>query len=224
MNNLFISSNNIYKMNEQLDQRLALVAAALGIKSKEKLAEALGVSRTTLYYYEKAPDQASEQFVKSLQLLEEKAAPVFKQPVQDMLPEEPSDYRPSRLRFVSVIGWAHAGEAESYEEMPTDWRKTVATDCRDSKAFAVQLEGDSMAESYEEGDLLILQPSHEIYSGCLAVIRFRSDGVIFRRVEVREDRLILLPLNKRYDREEVPRSEIVWAYPLYGMYRQVWKR
>ena len=126
-------------------------------------------------------------------------------------------------RFIPVIGWAHAGEAGNYEEIPESWQERVPTECRDPKAFAVRLEGDSMAQSYLEGDLLIVQPSEEIYNGCLAVIKMHSDGYIFRRIEIRKDFLRLIPLNPQWIAEELPTSEIAWAYPLYGMWRQVWK-
>ena len=127
-------------------------------------------------------------------------------------------------RMIPVIGWAHAGDAGNYEEIPESWQERVPTECRDPKAFAVRLEGDSMAPAYAEGDLLIVQPGEEIYSGCLAVIKMHSDGYVFRRIEIRKDFLRLIPLNPQWPSEELPTSDIAWAYPLYGMWRQVWKR
>ena len=128
------------------------------------------------------------------------------------------------VRMIPVIGWAHAGDPENYEEIPDSWQERVPTECRDPKAFAVRLEGDSMGPAYAEGDLLIVQPGEEIYSGCLAVIKMHSDGYVFRRIEIRKVFLRLIPLNPQWPAEELPTSDIAWAYPLYGMWRQVWKR
>ena len=126
-------------------------------------------------------------------------------------------------RMIPVVSWAHAGEAESFEELPESWQDWIPTECRDERAFSVRLLGDSMSPLYVEGDLLVLQPSREIYSGCLAVVRLTNDGILFRRVERRADRLVLVPLNPQYKTEEFRCEEIAWAYPLWGMWRQVCK-
>lgn len=126
--------------------------------------------------------------------------------------------------MIPVIGWAHAGSAENYEEIPKDWQDAVPTECRDVKAFAVRLEGDSMSPDFNQGDLLILQPSEEVYSGCLAVVKLSNDGIIFRRVELRREHIKLVPLNPQYGMEEIPRSDIAWIFPVWGMWRQIWKR
>lgn len=130
---------------------------------------------------------------------------------------------PQSHRTIPVIGWAHAGEAENFEELPHSWQDRIPTECRDEKAFAVRLMGDSMEPQYLDGDLLVLMPSREIYSGCLAVLRLANDGVIFRRVEIRGERLRLVPLNPRYDLEDLNRSDVSWAYPVWGMWRQIWR-
>ena len=128
-----------------------------------------------------------------------------------------------RIRTIPVLGWAHAGEAASYEELPDSWVSNVPTECRDEKAFAVVLEGESMEPKYSAGDLLILQPSYEAYSGCLAVCRFKDDGVVFRRVELLPEAVRLIALNPAYPTESYPRDAFSWIYPLWGRWTQVWK-
>lgn len=136
---------------------------------------------------------------------------------------EPASEGKEHCRMIPVVSWAHAGEAESFEELPQSWQDRIPTECRDDRAFAVRLIGDSMGPLYVEGDMLILQPGREIYSGCLAVVRLANDGILFRRVERRADRLVLVPLNPQYKTEEFNSEEISWAYPLWGMWRQVCK-
>lgn len=129
----------------------------------------------------------------------------------------------STTREIPVMGWAHAGQAASYEELPESWQEMIPTHCRDSKAFAVTLEGDSMEPLFREGDLLVLMPGERIHNGCLAVVRLASDGVLLRRIEVRGERLRLVPLNPRYEAEELTNDQISWAYPVWGRWSQVWK-
>ncbi len=167
-------------MNERFVQRLALASAALGLKTKTQQAQALGVGRTTLYYYETDPSQIPEQIIQKLEELEREAAnpaepDVQPGPVRDE-PVIPFGRKSAQCR-IPVIGWAHAGDFGSYEEIPKDWQDWVIADIRDAKAFAVRLEGDSMGDFYIHGDVLFLSPNREIYNGCLASFSAKWKGV-----------------------------------------------
>lgn len=127
-------------------------------------------------------------------------------------------------RRIGVIGWAHAGQAASYEEIPESWQRTIPTDCRDPNAFAVTLEGDSMEPMFRDGDLLVLMPSERIHNGCIAVVRLVTDGILLRRLEIRGKKIRLVPLNREsYEVEEIDCEQVSWAYPVWGRWSQVWK-
>jgi SOS-response transcriptional repressor LexA len=126
--------------------------------------------------------------------------------------------------MVPVIGWAHAGDAENYEELPKSWQSRVPTDCADPKAFGVSLEGYSMEPKFSDGDILIVQPSAEFHSGCYVVARFLNDGVIFRRLEIRGARIILVPLNPQYLASEHTAEEFSWIYPVWARITKLWKK
>ena len=200
-----------------LSARLFTLQKKLGIKKKDQIAEMLGCSRTMLYNYEQGDPLPPRDLLATLDGLEAKAG------IEQMFTNR-ADPGEQGVRIIPVVGWAHAGAAENYEEIPKDWQDRIPSDCRDQKAFAVRLEGDSMEPDFHEGDVLILQPSEETYSGCLTVIKLADDGIIFRRVELRRDHVRLIPLNPQYTMEEIPKSEIVWAFPVWGMWRQIWKR
>jgi SOS-response transcriptional repressor LexA len=133
------------------------------------------------------------------------------------------DHDTPASRFIPVCGWAHAGEAACYDELPLGWQQRVPTECRDPHAFAVMLEGESMEPKFSPGDMLILQPSSEAYSGCLAVCRFKDDGVVFRRVEFLPDAVRLIALNPAYPTESYPKDAFSWIYPLWGRWTQLWR-
>lgn len=185
------------------------------LTSKGKLAESLGVSRSMLNLYEKDnPPPPSE-------LLDKVAKLEIALGIDDSTNVQREEA--PQTRFIPVAGWAHAGIAASYEELPLDWQHRVPTECRDPHAFAVVLEGESMEPKYSAGDLLILQPGSEAYSGCLAVCRFKDDGVVFRRVELLPEAVRLIALNPAYPTEAYPRDAFSWIYPLWGRWTQVWK-
>lgn len=183
----------------------------------------LGVSGNWISLLESGDEEKARPSDGLIRLVERMEA-ADDEPIGNMLREDEASYRSKpKTRLIPVLSWAHAGEAGSFEELPKSWQDEVPTECRDEKAFAVRLLGDSMSPQFLEGDLLILQPSREIYSGCLAVVRLANDGILFRRVEVRGGRLLLVPLNPQYKTEEFASDEISWAYPLWGMWRQVCK-
>jgi SOS-response transcriptional repressor LexA len=131
-------------------------------------------------------------------------------------------------RRIPLLGMAHAGNANAYEEIPRSWQETVPTDCRDPKAFALSLEGDSMVGqkglSLFHGDVLVVQPSVQPYSGCIVVARFVNDGVVCRQFESAGDKLVLAPLNERFPVSEHNPDEFSWIYPVWGRWTQIWKR
>lgn len=145
------------------------------------------------------------------------------EPVSVMVRDDEKPYR-AGSRMIPVIGWAHAGEAESYEELPKDWQHRIPTECPDDRAFAVSLEGDSMEPKFSDGDMLVVQPSEEPYSGCFVVARFANDGIIFRRMEMNGERIRLMPLNERWQPSEHERDEFTWIYPVWGRWTQIWRR
>jgi SOS-response transcriptional repressor LexA len=135
--------------------------------------------------------------------------------------EDPLPYRVQGMRKVPIVSWAHAGDAVSYEELPTHWQNSITTECRDPHAFAAILEGDSMRAtqpgiSFEPGDFIVAQPSEQAYSGCFAMAKFTNDGVIFRRFETTGEKVRLVPLNERYPVSEHTRDEFHWIYPVFA--------
>lgn len=187
------------------------------------MADRMGLSMSYVHQLEGGKRTPSDSVETLVRILEQQSE-VFPVPIDaEHVGIETRGEETVACRMIPVVSWAHAGEAESFEELPQSWQDRIPTECRDDRAFAVRLIGDSMGPLYVEGDMLILQPGKEIYSGCLAVVRLANDGILFRRVERRADRLVLVPLNPQYKTEEFNCEEISWAYPLWGMWRQVCK-
>lgn len=128
------------------------------------------------------------------------------------------------LRWVPVVSWAHAGEAASYEELPPHWRDDSApTECRDPKAFALVVDGDSMEPRCLNGDIVVVMPSEEPRSGCLVVAKLRDDGVVLRRYShLSGGRIRLTAYNSLYPATDHDRAEFHWIYPVESTVRKEW--
>ncbi|MFT3991857.1 MAG: LexA family transcriptional regulator [Luteolibacter sp.] len=187
-----------------------------------KLANALGVT-TDWLLIGKEEGHSSKQFVEKISAAK-KIALASSRSIDEA--EENFDlimHNGILTRRIPVLGWAHAGSATVYEEISLAHQETIPTDCRDPKAFGVALEGDSMSPRFCEGEMLVLMPSEEPYSGCFAVCRFADDGVVFRRLEFMGDQVRLVPLNTSYDPSTHSRKEFAWIYPVWGRWSQLWK-
>jgi SOS-response transcriptional repressor LexA len=205
--------------------------------TQEQFAKAVGVSRNYVSMLERGAKDVSENssiglLFRSMENADGGALHYANVEAESsMVREEPTGGSAGSYRFankshtykIPVLGWAHAGQASNYDELPQSWQRMIPTDCRDAKAFAVSLEGDSMEPMFRDGDMLVLMPSQQIHNGCMAVVRLVSDGVLLRRVEIRGDRLRLVPINPRYEVDEVGMDEVSWVYPVWGRWTQFWK-
>lgn len=211
-----------------LSARLFNLQRVLGVRQKAKIAEMLGCSRTMLYNYEQGDPPPPNELLSTLSRLEREAG--IEQPFSSVVQDQTNSYGAktptldSHARMIRVIGWAHAGEAEGYEQIPDSWAQSVPTECQDPDAFAVQLEGDSMEPKFSDGDVLVVQPNAQPYSGCFVVARFVDDGVIFRRMEMAGLQIVLKPLNDRWPVTSHELKEFSWIYPVWGRWTQIWKR
>lgn len=187
--------------------------------TQAQLAEELAISSNYVSLLEAGKKRPSSNLEKLVGLMETDDA----EPEGGMLREEGAPYG-RKARMIPVLGWAHAGEAASYEELPLSWQQQVPTECPDAHAFALKLEGDSMLPAFGDGDLLVTMPGQEAYSGSFAVCRFLDGGVVFRRVEFLREQVQLVPLNDRYDVTRHDRDEFAWIYPVWGSWRQLWKK
>jgi len=177
-----------------------------------------------LYNYELNNPPPPRELLLTLERLEQEAGIEHSFSHGSSLKEDEMPYRGNPTRMIYVIGWAHAGEAGSYEEVPDSWKEKMPTTCRDPKAFGIELVGDSMEPKFSEGDWLVVQPSEPPHSGCYVVARYANDGVIFRRYEMAGDTITLVPLNPRYEASQHSIEEFSWIYPVYGRWSLVWRK
>ena len=94
--------------------------------------------------------------------------------------------------------WSHwidsypAGSGEEYIYCP---------EVKGENLFAVRVKGDSMYPLLDDKDILIINPRKEFVSG-LAVVRHKW-GYKIRNVKKRNHLYLLMPVNPKYDEEEI---------------------
>jgi len=83
-------------------------------------------------------------------------------------------------------------------------RKTIpiqevneASNCASAEPYALMVLGDSMLPEFEEGEIIVVEPSGLVKSGSY-VVAFVNEEYIFRQVVQHEEGWMLKPLNSVY--------------------------
>jgi len=133
----------------------------------------------------------------------------------------------SGIRTIPIRSWAQAGIGADFEELPLDWQKQVATDCPDERAFAVEIQGDSMEPKFFPGDIAVLMPNHQPRNGSLVVARLEHEGVVFKVFTARERSPTRIcsfsSYNPVFQPIDVLEGSVIWNFPVYQIVRQVWR-
>jgi phage repressor protein C with HTH and peptisase S24 domain len=191
---------------------LSNIRGQLGLTQNE-FARKLGISRQHLSKLENSPKPLSAKLARRVA---EECRSLRTRPAGQI----------SGIRAIPVRSWAQAGIGVDFEELPLDWQRQIATDCPDERAFAVEIQGDSMEPKYLQGDIAVLMPTHQPRNGSLVVARL-EEGVVFKVFTVRDQSSIRIcsftSYNSVFQPIEVPGSKVIWNFPVYQIVRQVWR-
>lgn len=105
--------------------------------------------------------------------------------------------------------------ADDYLEQPLDLNKYLIRN--PSSTFFVRVAGESMKDAgINDGDLLIVDKSVEVYDGCIAVSVIDGEFTL-KRVHFDKNRIFLMPVNEKYKPIEVsPDDEfVIWGIVRY---------
>jgi phage repressor protein C with HTH and peptisase S24 domain len=79
-------------------------------------------------------------------------------------------------------------------------------------AFALRIDGDSMAPEIRHSDLVILSPSAHAAHGKAAVVQLeRQIGVTCKLYRREGDKVHLIPINEAFSPQSFPAAQVVWA-------------
>ncbi len=126
--------------------------------------------------------------------------------------------------MVPLIGLTQAGSGRLFtdEGMPAGgpgWDEIEFPDLGGDRAFALEVQGDSMHPLYRDGDVLIVSPTAGVRKGDRVVARLTNGEVLAKELRRRTARTVeLVSLNPEHEDRTVPLAEIAW------MARVMWVR
>jgi SOS-response transcriptional repressor LexA len=107
-------------------------------------------------------------------------------------------------------------------------RKTIpiqdvneASNCAGSEPYALMVLGDSMMPEFQEGEIIVIEPSGLVKDGSY-VVAYVNDEYIFRQIVKRDDGWMLKPLNPLY--ENIPIDSLDVAKGVVIMKKRPGKR
>lgn len=107
-------------------------------------------------------------------------------------------------------------------------RKTIpiqeaneASNCSSAEPYALLVLGDSMMPEFEEGEIIVVEPSGLVKDGSY-VVAFVNEEYIFRQLVKRDDGWMLKPLNPLY--ENIPVDDVDVAKGVVIMKKRPGKR
>ena len=181
-------------------------------RSAEEIAKALGVSRATIYRYEKGdiekvPGQVLEPIAKALY-----TTPAYLMG-WDETPDAQDPDSSAELCYVQYVGpvAAHFNatptEEHEFRRLPPEWLGRR----RPEDFFVATVNGESMHPQFLNGDeILCLRCSDMGRSGRVGIIVFGNDEATLKRIEYTpgEDWIDLVPINPDYTTKRISGSDL----------------
>lgn len=158
--------------------------------SNYQVAKDTGIAQTTLSDWKNGRIKCSmnvalklsEYFGVPLELFTEKGP---------SLPEPTTD----RSHWVPVLGRVAAGIPA---EMVEDILGYEEIDDSIGEAFALRINGDSMAPSLMKGDVVIVKRQEDVESGDVAIVAVNGEDATCKRIVKSNDGVMLVPINPEY--------------------------
>ena len=197
--------------------------------SQGALARKAGCGQSTIGSIERGRNQGSTILPRLAEILNVSALWLAegrgeKRPSKDSAPSSYSNPRTIeddgilvRMRNVPVVGTTRGGptcRVWTDGDLPTGegfgW---VSVSSRDRNAFALRVEGSSMAPRYEHGEYVLVEPNRRPEPGDDVIVRLRGGECMIKRLAARRPHeLALDSLNASYDRITVAPDEVEYMY------------
>ncbi len=184
--------------------------------SREKFIHGLGVSTKTLERYENDESSPPAEFINKLWHKYHKQLTI--DDINWLLTGEKTEYLPARK--IPVIGQVPAGFP--YDFVNEDVREYLYLPDTPEGAYALIVDGDSMAPDIKDGDYVIFLPADKslVLPGDVVVASNEFGQPMVKRYVVKKDGSALL----KSDNPEYPSFEPNEEYKIIGKVIDVWRR
>jgi len=136
----------------------------------------------------------------------------------------------ARPQVRPAAAWPGEGEPESSVQIVTlaggeaaevvEFVVAPRLKARHGDAFALRVDGDSMAPDIRHGDLVIVSPAAPAADGRPAVVQLRGQiGVTCKLFRRAGEAVHLVPINESYAPTTCPAGEVVWAFRVLARVR-----
>jgi SOS-response transcriptional repressor LexA len=129
----------------------------------------------------------------------------------------------TKSRNVPVISWAAAGSLATIDALDEGYAHDGITSNVPGRAFAVEVRGDSMLPTIQEGDQIVVRADIEPRPGQIVLVRTIHGDVLCKRFQTRDGGklVVLSSVNQSYLPYEIPASDIAWIYPVKQIVRNL---
>ena len=214
---------------ETLGTRLKALRKSKKI-TQQQLADAIGVSKTSVIYWEKDDNLPKHESLMSLsKVLRVKSDYLLSGKDGDELENNISDPFPIVGRLIPVISWVQAGTWTSAETVPTDtqFNEWLPPNPKCGKSgYGLEVVGESMLPDFRPTDKIYVNPDFqpdELKTGDLVIVACEDDAeATFKRLIIESGNIYLQPLNPDWPEKTIPLkdgSKLVGK--VVGLYRDV---
>ena len=156
--------------------------------TQQQLADALGISRSTIGMYEKGNREPDFETLEAI-------ADFFNINMGRLI----GDLAPQKGKWIPVLGLVRAGIPMDAVEYIIDYEEISEDMARQGEFFALQIKGDSMEPRIKEGDVVIVRKQPDIESGEIAIVLVNGDEATIKKVQKFDGGINLIPSNPAYD-------------------------
>jgi SOS-response transcriptional repressor LexA len=132
------------------------------------------------------------------------------------------DWRPHYVPIINDVAAGVGVDTLKAESLPPGAADSyVRFEGAPKGAFAITVKGASMQPDFQEGDLVIVDPSRHASSGHIAVVLFddrqtQSREAMVKRFRKRAEMVKLESLNPRFPALVIPASQFITAFEIFG--------
>jgi repressor LexA len=131
-----------------------------------------------------------------------------------------SRYKKVTLVSLPLLSSVPAGALSQRFHPDQAERHITVDDVRDPNAFALEVKGSSMAPRIENGDIIIVSPTHEVKSGDICVVRVDEEDTV-KRIKIDEQFIHLIPLNPEYEPMVVRKRDVSFMWRVIKVIKSV---
>ncbi len=138
----------------------------------------------------------------------------------NVLPLPTSRYKKVQLISLPLLSSVPAGVPSQTFHPEHVERYITVDDMRDTNAFALEVKGNSMAPRIENGDIIVVSPTHDVKSGDICVVRVDEEDTV-KRIKIDEQFVHLIPLNPEYEPMVVRKRDVSFMWRVVKVIKSV---